>query len=313
MERLEYKYDFQNYYHIPKNGTIKIITQKEYIEKTGESAYLINKLKNSDYPAQINDYFFLKPPFDIGTPYMVSRVELLNITKYFKNLGYRYVMPNKNFKRNIFELQFRDNKVNNFFIKEFGKEMIKEFNDKKKGEVYDQLSDKIIILNNTKDLYSRVFFTPKVKEIMYKKLGLPLEKKIILTPNNYISIDWSLVNLVKYFWKINLVTQGLNQPSPNSHGFIGFKRETSDGIKTVDVLEEIFGKEKTIRLINNKPPGIESAKEFTRFSKKYPDKIRIFDERIITFDAEIIPWMHEKLGLELPDHSKAHRGRRLLR
>ena len=62
---MKYCFDFNNYYFYDSNYKLNIISQKEYIKKTGESRYLIDKLKNSIEPYQVNDYFFLKPPFKL--------------------------------------------------------------------------------------------------------------------------------------------------------------------------------------------------------------------------------------------------------
>ena len=56
-----YTYDlYGKYFDSRKNE----ITQKQYILKTKESSFLINRLKYSVWPAQINDYVFLKMPFE---------------------------------------------------------------------------------------------------------------------------------------------------------------------------------------------------------------------------------------------------------
>ena len=56
----EYCYDNDfNFYHYTNNKLTKI-TRKLYKEKTGESDYIINKLRNSRWKYQENDYFFLK-------------------------------------------------------------------------------------------------------------------------------------------------------------------------------------------------------------------------------------------------------------
>lgn len=56
----EYCYDMDyNFYHNTGKELIPI-TRKEYREKTGESDYIINKLRNSTWPWQIQDYYFMR-------------------------------------------------------------------------------------------------------------------------------------------------------------------------------------------------------------------------------------------------------------
>jgi hypothetical protein len=53
---------YGNYYINIGGLKLKKITKKEYMDITGESSFLIDKLKNSIYPEQYRDYVFLKIP-----------------------------------------------------------------------------------------------------------------------------------------------------------------------------------------------------------------------------------------------------------
>lgn len=53
---------YGNYYIDIGKLKLKKITKKEYMDITGESSFLIDKLKNSIYPEQDTDYVFLKIP-----------------------------------------------------------------------------------------------------------------------------------------------------------------------------------------------------------------------------------------------------------
>ena len=69
-----------NFYHY--NGTtFTPITRKEYKEKTGESDYIIDKLKNSIWPWQFTNYFFKK----IKNGYATIDWKLYNLDKYLNN------------------------------------------------------------------------------------------------------------------------------------------------------------------------------------------------------------------------------------
>ena len=90
LKRLrEYCYtkDYKFYHNDGK--TFTQITRKEYKEKTGESDYIIDKLRNSLGPYQWNDYFFLVPPtLWTGKKNTESKPapidwKLINLVKYF--------------------------------------------------------------------------------------------------------------------------------------------------------------------------------------------------------------------------------------
>lgn len=60
---VSYKYDLNgHYYELTGSDKLKEISEKEYLEKTGDNLKNVENLRNSRYPEQINDYVMLKPP-----------------------------------------------------------------------------------------------------------------------------------------------------------------------------------------------------------------------------------------------------------
>ena len=88
MEKLkiyrEYCYDMDyNFYHNTGKELIRI-TRKEYKEKTGESDFIIDKLRNSIHPSQDHDYFFMK----IKSKHAAIDWGLYNLVIYFNKNGF---------------------------------------------------------------------------------------------------------------------------------------------------------------------------------------------------------------------------------
>lgn len=82
----DYFYDLDyNFYHNTGKKLIRI-TRKEYKEKTGESDFIIDKLRNSKYPSQSHDYFFMKLSSERYTPVDWG---LYNLVVYFNKNGFR--------------------------------------------------------------------------------------------------------------------------------------------------------------------------------------------------------------------------------
>ena len=82
----EYCYTMDyNFYH--NNGkTFTPITRKEYKEKTGESDYIIDKLRNSIWPYQRIDYFFIK--ISNSKVYTPIDWKIYNLVRYFNYNGF---------------------------------------------------------------------------------------------------------------------------------------------------------------------------------------------------------------------------------
>tara|TARA_Y100000389_G_scaffold149349_1_gene148636 strand:- start:735 stop:1436 length:702 start_codon:yes stop_codon:yes gene_type:complete len=83
----DYFYDMNdNYYKSIGRLKLKKITKQEYINATGESSFIIQKLKDSLYPYQHKDYKFLKYPDnysnDIAGKYVPVDWKLTNIIKF---------------------------------------------------------------------------------------------------------------------------------------------------------------------------------------------------------------------------------------
>ena len=83
----EYCYDMDyNFYHNTGKELIPI-TRKEYREKTGESDYIINKLRNSTWPWQMKDYYFMRIEKK-EVKYVPIDWALYNLIIYFNRKGF---------------------------------------------------------------------------------------------------------------------------------------------------------------------------------------------------------------------------------
>jgi hypothetical protein len=271
----EYVYDYQHYY-IKEDYNFKIITKAEYKKETGDSDSLINKTKNCAEPFQRNDFFFLKSPFKLEKHYMIERLELLNIKDFFDKIGFLSYIK----------------KVNKTYYIEFTDPYIIEFLEKRKIINY------INIINDLKISFNE---TNKIK--IYKKLKLPIEKKIKIKPNGYIPIDWALSNIIKYFWDLGIETLSSDQGNFNNYGYIKFKN--------IKKIIKLFGNENIIFLENNKEK-YDKLDEYDRLNKLYPNKLKIFPDNLMIFEYEMIDWMTNKLGLEKPIYYKSHIGGKMV-
>ena len=199
-----YTMDYNFYYH--NNGqTLTQITRKEYKEKTGESDYIINKLRNSIFPYQKNDYFFKRNPS--FNKYAPIDWKIYNFDKYLNKNG--------------FETGASD-----------------------QSGWYDSGGNRN---------FGRILVQIKVIPFLKQKFG---EKNIILVESNWTFGDKEPLSEIFEHWAVKKSSKKL-----------------------------------LIKANNNK--------------KNYYKSVLYFKE-------SNLPWIHEKLNLEFPDHSKAHRGRRII-
>ena len=84
------------------------ITREEYKEKTGESDYIIDKLRNSVFPPQRNDYFFLKVPIPVKDKLIYAPIDwrIYNLVKYLNQNNIVTGFSNQDLgpKRNIVKI-----------------------------------------------------------------------------------------------------------------------------------------------------------------------------------------------------------------
>lgn len=143
----------------------------------------------------------------------------------------------------------------------------------------------------------------------------------------YWPIDWKLFKLIKFFRDNNISSSSSEQGSYK--GMISFNR-----LEDIKVIEKLFGKENIKifpkRIIEIDPENINMYDEKVeekqqKEANKYHDKIRIYPEELlyedgsrpynrffISFNQPMIEWMHNKLGLEFPNHTSARKGRRIV-
>jgi hypothetical protein len=163
-----YKYDlFGKYYKITK-GEREEITQQEYIKQTGESSYLIDKLKYSVWPFQINDYVFLKIP-NYTDQYFYAKNEYFN--EYLRSLNLDHYVD-KEMGYNLSQI----------------KEKLKIF-DKKYLKIEEEESGVFI------------GYKKKYQKEVYELLGFDYDR----LGNGYAPVDWQLSEMVKYLWKNDFI------------------------------------------------------------------------------------------------------------
>lgn len=308
----KYYFDYYHYYSY-ENNTLKIITQKEYIEKTGESLYLINKLKNSYYPHQINDYFFLKPPFELKKHFLYYRLnetKYTNIKNFFRetlNIKVYYEKDNITIMMSINKENFKN--IIKFFKDNFEKLVKVIESNNIISKEYEKYNDKILIIK-TKTKFDRIniLFNNKIKKLIYEKFNIPKENPINeiknFKPNGYLNVDWKYKNIIKFFWSQGLVTTGIEQPDIKEFGFIGFTKES------IKKLIELIGEDNLVFLESKSKPGLERRQENKNFDEKYPNDIRLVGNAINMSDKKL-KWLHRKFKLEFPKHSEAHKGARM--
>ena len=92
MREYFYDKDYNFYHYLGKKDdgefNIEKITRTEYKKQTGETDYIIEKLRNSAWPYQYNDYYFLKVDTPSGgTKYAPIDWKISNLVKYFNKNG----------------------------------------------------------------------------------------------------------------------------------------------------------------------------------------------------------------------------------
>jgi hypothetical protein len=193
----EYCYDFDYNFYRYKNEKLTKITRKEYKEKTGETDFIINKLRESRWPVQQNDYFFLKS----GKHFWPIDWKLFDLIKFFRANGI-YSSSSHQGKNSSFisfgnikdidkikELFGAENVIlfpmRKIIIDEDGSNNIyDEKVEKKKLKESDKYHDKIriypeeVIYYDGSDNYKSftIDFNTNIIEKMYNKLGLKIPK-----------------------------------------------------------------------------------------------------------------------------------------
>jgi hypothetical protein len=138
-------------------------------------------------------------------------------------------------------------------------------------------------------------------------------------PTQYVPVDYKLTNIVKLFWRHGITTQGSDQGTFNplskyhESGFISFDRYNNHQEEVFVILKRLFGNRNIIdvsKIYQHVKPGKEMKDMDQQMSAKYPKQIRFDQSRYycaISFNHQLLEWMHKKLKLEVPkiEDSKA--------
>ena len=184
-----YTKDYKFYHNDGK--TFTPITRKEYKEKTGESDYIIDKLRNSAFPHQINDYFFKK--FEHLSKHYYAPVDwkLYNLDKYLTSKGFTIVQTDQgNIMKFGIIMLLNNKKLKPFLIEKFGNIKLifiervvdyskKYFNhqwydEKLYGKKIVVSSETNIYENNRKNFATTIYFKEKMIPWMYEKLNIEM-------------------------------------------------------------------------------------------------------------------------------------------
>ena len=137
----------------------------------------------------------------------------------------------------------------------------------------------------------------------------------------YIPIDWKLINLIKYFDKTKHKPTNSDQGDfyPYGNIYFNYSEDTLTFLKdnfgsNADITEHDHDYSNGILKFNKKEIELLSRYKilirvinFTRDSKYVAKKIAI------NFKKETIPWIHGIFGVEMSNHEKSHKGRRIAR
>lgn len=193
----EYCYTMDyNFYHI-KGQTVVPITRKEYKEKTGESDYIIDKLRNSIWPWQFTNYFFKKIWDRTRTrtyEYATIDWKLYNLDKYLNNNGFRTSFLDQGDHNPDAFISINKNdfqKLKPFLVNKLGTNNVIEVNFDKTSQQnsssydYDEkkYKKKIIMLTKNWERENRKF---KATSIHFDKSMIPwLHKKLNINMPDY--------------------------------------------------------------------------------------------------------------------------------
>ncbi len=187
-----YKYDLKGHYYKIidiDNDILKEISEKEYLEKSGDKLTNVNNLKKSLYPEQINDYILLKTnkgliPIDY---------QLSNIIKLFWKKGIHTKGIDKSGHidietKDLLKIKkiFDDDNIKVFDIRGIKfKDNVKNYRKRIKIIIYDE--------------FIRIFFKPSSLQWIHNKLNIKKPKyKDALKGNKVITNNQlKFFNIVK--------------------------------------------------------------------------------------------------------------------
>ena len=139
-----------------------------------------------------------------------------------------------------------------------------------------------------------------------------------------VPVDYKLRNIVLYFWDKGLITLGWNQGYDEAgifqDGFISFAKKDINSNDTLNILKKLlqekFGNKNIViknwnHVWNSKEEaqkGITKINQIRdKFFKNNPHKILLGNHSnfvAISFVPNMIPVIHDKLNIEIPDYNK---------
>jgi hypothetical protein len=124
---------------------------------------------------------------------------------------------------------------------------------------------------------------------------------------NYAPIDWNIFKIVKIFNDNNIIT------SSSDYGGI-FSIILGKDQKDIETIVKLLGKE-NVKFCKKGEDDGKFEERMIKQNLKFPDKVRIYTYRnsyTLLINHKMIKWIHNKLGAEMPKHSDAHTGRRIV-
>lgn len=313
----KYQYDlFGKYFKISKDKKEEI-TQKEYIKQTGESAYLIDKLKYSVWPFQMNDYVFLKiPNYDQET----------NIPKFgehfYNFLSSRDIKVSK--FTNYISGKVDDHVFYNIEDKpEIAKEKLKELNpiilktnnpQKDMPIIAKKYKDRLRIITITEknETFNIVDFNKNYRIKLYKKLNLNFER----LGNGYAPADWQLAEMIKFLWNHNFTITGWNIGYMYSENNAFINMMHKDNMQSF--FEQKLGK-KNVIFRDNKDNFKEHSRILENDQQKHKNKVMFYKgirghKYLVSmrFNKDMIKFINDSFSVSNNKPKDIHKGNRVL-
>ena len=195
------------------------------------------------------------------------------------------------------------------------------------NQYYKKINSNTLKKISKKEFYEKSKYDSKIiNKLLYKSIyPTQLHDYILLRypkwmPNNtiykssinkkYVQADYQLANLIKFFWKMKIITLHWNQPK-NKFGNIGsidVKNITLNNKNVIDIFVKLFGDKNIIIYDCKKNPKL--IRKWTK-NVIHKNKIIIFtfsNHISIVFSERKLKLMHKKLNIIMPKKKESSKG-----